>query len=41
MVYYVTSKLSVAQECLMQFVCRFKYLARDVLVLSARRIHHA
>jgi len=25
----------------MKFTCRFKYLARDVLVLSARRIHHA
>jgi len=38
---YVTSRLSAAQECHMQFACRFKYLARDVLVLSARRIHHA
>lgn len=33
--------MSVAQECHMNFACCFKYLAYDVLVLSARHMHNA
>jgi len=38
MVYYVTSKLSVAQECHMQFACRFNYLARAICIMLRAQV---